>query len=229
MSAPLILAFDTAGPHCTAALCRGPAVLAQRHLDQARGQAESLMPLLQEVLEAGGADWADLDAIGVGIGPGNFTGIRISVAAARGAAMGLGIPAIGASMFDVIAAQAPETRPLLVSLAAPRDQTYVQALNADGTQSDALLVDPGAPLPPSLNVGATWHVLGHRAGDIAKSNGAESLELAPLDLGTSIAAIAAAKFANAGDRSLPPPSPMYVRAPDAAPPSTKPPRILGRV
>ena len=45
----------------------------------AKGQAERLMVLLEEVLEAGGTRWADLTRIGVGIGPGNFTGIRIAV------------------------------------------------------------------------------------------------------------------------------------------------------
>ena len=53
------------------------------------------MPLLEDVLAEAGIGWRDLAAIGVGTGPGNFTGVRISVAAARGLALGLGIPAIG--------------------------------------------------------------------------------------------------------------------------------------
>ncbi len=66
----------------------------------ARGQAERLIPLLQQVLNDHGAVWNDLDAIGVGVGPGNFTGIRISVSAARGLALGLGKPAIGVSNLE---------------------------------------------------------------------------------------------------------------------------------
>ncbi len=50
------------------------------------------MPLLEEMLAEAGAAWGDLAPIGVGIGPGNFTGIRISVAAARGLALGAGHP-----------------------------------------------------------------------------------------------------------------------------------------
>ena len=65
-----------------------------------RGQAEQLMPLCQEVLEEANLIWQDISLIGVGIGPGNFTGIRIAVSAARGVALGLGIPAIGVTGFE---------------------------------------------------------------------------------------------------------------------------------
>ena len=88
-----------------------------------RGQAERLMPLLEEVLAEGGATWADLARIGVGIGPGNFTGIRISVSAARGLALSLGIPAVGVSGFEAIAQSAPLGH--IPALPAPREQLYI--------------------------------------------------------------------------------------------------------
>ncbi|MEC9312383.1 MAG: tRNA (adenosine(37)-N6)-threonylcarbamoyltransferase complex dimerization subunit type 1 TsaB, partial [Pseudomonadota bacterium] len=75
---PLVLGFDTSAAHCAAALLRGDTVVAEALEPMTRGQAERLMPLLEEVLATGGATWADLDAIGVGVGPGNFTGIRIA-------------------------------------------------------------------------------------------------------------------------------------------------------
>lgn len=98
----LILGFDTSAAHCAAALLLGDQVLAQHHDEMGRGQAERLMPLLEEVLASAGKTWADLDAIAVGVGPGNFTGIRISVSAARGLALGLGIPAIGVNSFEAV-------------------------------------------------------------------------------------------------------------------------------
>ena len=88
-SDPLVLGFDTSAAHCAAALVRGDEIFASKALQMSRGQAEHLMPLLEEVLASAGVSWSDLDAIGVGIGPGNFTGIRISVSAARGLALGL--------------------------------------------------------------------------------------------------------------------------------------------
>jgi len=100
---PVILAFDTSAAHCAAALLRGDRIVAARAEEMGRGQAERLMPLLTEILAEGGATWADLDRIAVGIGPGNFTGIRISVSAARGLALALEVPAVGVSGFDVAA------------------------------------------------------------------------------------------------------------------------------
>ncbi|CUH99057.1 tRNA (adenosine(37)-N6)-threonylcarbamoyltransferase complex dimerization subunit type 1 TsaB [Leisingera aquaemixtae] len=118
-SEPLVLGFDTSAAHCAAALLRGDAVLASRLEEMTRGQAERLMPLLEEVLAEGGTGWQDLDALGVGIGPGNFTGIRIAVSAARGLALGLEIPAVGVDGFEARAAEGT-----LPAVPAPRDQVY---------------------------------------------------------------------------------------------------------
>lgn len=118
-SEPLVLGFDTSAAHCAAALLRGPAVLASRFEETSRGQAERLMPILEDILEEAGVTWSALDAIGVGIGPGNFTGIRIAVSAARGLALGLQIPAVGVDGFE--ARRAPGS---LAAIPAPRDQVY---------------------------------------------------------------------------------------------------------
>ena len=86
MTHPVILGFDTSGHHCAAALRWGDDQVAHVTEDMAKGQAERLMPLLQALLDQEGYSWADLDAVAVGVGPGNFTGIRIGVSAARGLA-----------------------------------------------------------------------------------------------------------------------------------------------
>ncbi|MFA3917127.1 tRNA (adenosine(37)-N6)-threonylcarbamoyltransferase complex dimerization subunit type 1 TsaB [Ruegeria hyattellae] len=120
----LILGFDTSGPWCAATLLRDEQVLTLRHEAMSKGQAERLMPLLEEVLERAGVTWRDLDAIGVGTGPGNFTGIRIAVSAARGLALGLGIPSVGVDGFETRALCAPPDQQ--VAVPAPRDQLYLQ-------------------------------------------------------------------------------------------------------
>ncbi|MFT3974648.1 MAG: tRNA (adenosine(37)-N6)-threonylcarbamoyltransferase complex dimerization subunit type 1 TsaB [Amaricoccus sp.] len=101
--APLVLAFDTSAAHCAAALVRDGGVLVQRDEPMARGQAERLIPLLEELLAEAGHGWGDLDGLAVVTGPGNFTGQRLAVAAARGLALGLGIPAVGVTVFEALA------------------------------------------------------------------------------------------------------------------------------
>ena len=120
----IVLAFDTSAAHVAVALMRDAQVLKAQREEMSRGQAERLMVLLDQMLAEQNSTWQQLDAIGVGIGPGNFTGIRVSVSAARGLALGLGIPAIGVTRFDVIKAMNGETG--IPSIAAPQDKVYVE-------------------------------------------------------------------------------------------------------
>jgi tRNA threonylcarbamoyladenosine biosynthesis protein TsaB len=120
----LILGFDTSAAHCAAALLSGDRVIVSRVEPMEKGQAERLMPMLEEVLAEGGVGWRDLDALAVCTGPGNFTGVRIAVAAARGLALGLGVPAVGVTVFEARAAGLP--LPLTVIEDARRGEVYVQ-------------------------------------------------------------------------------------------------------
>ncbi len=138
---PIILAFDTSAAHCAAALLLGDRIVT-RVDEMAKGQAEHLIPMLEELLKAESLNWRDLDGIGVGVGPGNFTGIRISVSAARGLALGLGKPAIGVNGFETRAHH--EDRPYQAAIPAPRRQSYVQVFAADGTTSAPAQVDAEA-------------------------------------------------------------------------------------
>ncbi len=144
----MILGFDTSGPHCAAALLDGGRIAVGRLEPMARGQAERLMPMLEEVLAEAGIAWTDLAAIGVGTGPGNFTGIRIGVSAARGLAMSLRIPAVGVTSTDALLLDA---RPgAMAAIPAPRGQAYTArsgeapALRTGGAPDGAILAPPGA-------------------------------------------------------------------------------------
>ncbi|UZD90131.1 tRNA (adenosine(37)-N6)-threonylcarbamoyltransferase complex dimerization subunit type 1 TsaB [Cognatishimia activa] len=122
-SDPLILGFDTSAAHCAAALLCGDRLLGSVAQEMTRGQAEELMPILEALLKEHDLSWKDLNVIGVGIGPGNFTGIRISVSAARGLALALGIPTIGVSTFE--ASLHGISGPTVASVPAPRNQQYI--------------------------------------------------------------------------------------------------------
>ncbi len=210
---PLILGFDTSAAHCAAALVQGDHVLATHSVDMAKGQAEALLPMLEAVLAEAGRDWGDLTALAVGIGPGNFTGIRLAVAAARGLALGLDIPAIGVTIFDARAHGLP--RPLIVAEDARRGEVYVQEFNPDA--GDAVLLDPsdGVAFGDSP-------VTGSGAAIFAPATGGAILP-ARYPLAEAIARVAATRLHM---RQPPRPAPFYLRAADAAPSADPPPLIL---
>lgn len=221
---PRILAFDTSGPLCAAVLWSGGGVIAEEREAMTRGQAERLFPMLEAVLEAGGADWADLDAVGVGIGPGNFTGLRIAVAAARGLALSLGRPAIGVSAFEVIrelgGATGAETTWAVYP--GPRDGYYAQLVSGDGPRGDAQLLTPAQLAGIAEERTAAPRFLGP-APDAGAPSGWVDVPVHGADWVPALARCAAGHLA-AGHFVAP--TPLYVRPPDAAPPKEAPPVIL---
>lgn len=221
--APTILAFDTSAAHCAAAVFADGLIARSETALMARGQAEHLMPMLESILSEQGLVWRDLDALAVGIGPGNFTGIRISVATARGLALALGVPAFGVSMFEVLRAIAGGSDDDLIAVEAPRGAVYLQRFQAGHPPTAPRLIEPAAP-PPDLGLSELSRVVGWCATAIARPFGARAVDAAPADLPQRIALCAAARMAGGEVPSRP--SPLYVRPADAAPSSSPPPVIL---
>ena len=193
----LVLGFDTSAAHCAVALLSGERIIVSKLEQMQRGQAERLMPLLQEVLNEADVTWQDLTAIGVGTGPGNFTGIRIAVSAARGLALGLGIRAVGVSGCQARSLLDPTG---VCAIPAPRDQVYLCDRN-----------DPGA-IPKLMALTEAETVAGQPV--LAAP--------CPQGLAEAIARVAAANW-QTETRS---PAPVYARAADAAPSRDTPPVLL---
>ena len=169
-----------------------------------KGQAERLMPMLEEMLQQAGIGWRDLTALAVGTGPGNFTGVRISVAAARGLALGLGVPAVGVSRLEALAHLLP--RPLTVIEDARRGEVYVQAFTQEGAG-------------PARVVPAAAETRGVVTGN-ARAGGLDQA----MPLAQAMAEIARARLRSG--QTVQRPAPFYLRAADAALPSDPPPVIL---
>ncbi|PJB70218.1 MAG: tRNA (adenosine(37)-N6)-threonylcarbamoyltransferase complex dimerization subunit type 1 TsaB [Alphaproteobacteria bacterium CG_4_9_14_3_um_filter_47_13] len=134
-----VLAFDTALSGCSAALydteterCVSDCKI------MARGQAEILVPMVQEVLEKGSAAFADVDLLAVTVGPGAFTGLRIGLATARGFGLVLQKPVVGLTTLDILAAMffrkdvLEEDHLLCVLIETKRKDYYCQYFQAGG-------------------------------------------------------------------------------------------------
>jgi len=189
---PLVLAFDTSAAHCAAALLSGDRILASRIEPMSKGQAERLLGLCGELLEEAGVAYGDLTALGVGIGPGNFTGIRIAVSAARGLALGLGIPAVGVSAFDAL--RQGHDGPCACAVDARREQVFVQGFDNPSIATPALY---DAARLPAFD------------GPLIGTGG----QAPALPVAEAIARLAAQRHA----ANPPRPAPLYLRPADAAP------------
>jgi tRNA threonylcarbamoyl adenosine modification protein YeaZ len=82
-----------------------------------------------------GVKWRDISAIGVVIGPGSFTGIRLGIAYAKGIAMGLDIPVVGVSLFDLYLADTPDA---FVAIDSGRGDFFVAA---NGLEPQTMEID----------------------------------------------------------------------------------------
>jgi len=213
-----LLAIETSGPGCSAALWRDGALIAAQRVALAHGHAAALLPLVEATMaEAarGGLAWGDLAAIAVTVGPGSFTGIRVGLAAARGLGLALDRPVLGVSSFEAIAwGLAPAVRagrPLAVLIDSGRASRFLQCFDADlaprgppaAVELAALAV--ALPPPPCLVVAS-----GSPPPGLAEARAV----VAAVPDAAALAALAGARRAAGG--AFLPPSALYLRAPDAA-------------
>ena len=222
-----ILAFDTSLGAVSVAVrwlrTDGKWLLHEARQARQRGHADGLMPLIGEVMSQAGVAFCDLDRIAVTVGPGNFTGVRVGVAAARALVLASGASAIGLSNLAVMAHQSNEYlggqrrgRLLAVAVDARHDSVYLQlfpyghqaagppqllAVRAAAQQiatTPAIIVGSGA-VPVRCALGA--------------GGGAEATLPDLLPSASSLALLASELAPTPALR------PLYLRPPDAKPPA----------
>lgn len=112
----MLLAVDTSTRMVGVALYDGVRVLGEISWLSRNHHTVELSPTVADILESTQVDHTHLRAVGVAIGPGSFTGLRIGLAFAKGLAFSLNIPIIGIPTLDVLAEAQPVTNVRLVCL-----------------------------------------------------------------------------------------------------------------
>jgi tRNA threonylcarbamoyladenosine biosynthesis protein TsaB len=207
----IVLGIDTAIGACSAAIVRGGEVLASVSEPMTRGHQERIASMVRDTVQAAGIDFADLDRIGVTVGPGSFTGLRVGIAFAKGLGLALGKPCVGVGVLEALAASNPGPGTTGAVIDAKRGQVYLQLFDRGVSlmAPDALPVEMAAARLAELWSGGPVRLIGpgaHLLAGIAP-------EIALLDRAApdpvAVCLLAAGKPATAGAR------PLYLRAPDA--------------
>ena len=209
----IVLALDTAGVDCAAAIYdSGRNTMLGEASDMiGKGHAEHLMGIVDRALDQAGVTLSDVDRLAVTIGPGSFTGIRVGVAAARGFALSLDIPAVGITTLEVMAAAQREKTPgraVLAAMDAKREEIYLQSFAADGVALDEARAVSIAEAQ-AFAAGFDGEITGSATPILKPDATGEYANSFPISI---VARLGAAANPNTGK-----PKPLYLRGPDAKP------------
>ena len=222
----IVLGFDTSAGACSAAVLGADgAIRAHCRRILERGHAEALMPMLQEVLAAAAVDFAMLGLLAVTTGPGTFTGIRIGLAAARGLALASGLPLLGVTSFDAVAAavsaEARAGRTLLVAIDSRRDDLFVQSFNPQNEPLGpalAVVAQDLAAVAPAGDIVIAGDAAARAAG-LLKAAGRDAVVARDPGPPDAVQVVQLARRRWQPDQPQPLPRPTYLRAPDVTLPA----------
>ncbi|WP_159587731.1 tRNA (adenosine(37)-N6)-threonylcarbamoyltransferase complex dimerization subunit type 1 TsaB [Chelativorans xinjiangense] len=212
-----ILAIDTAATLCAACVYDSTARVEKGRavLELGKGHAEHVMTIVGQALEHAGIPYEALGTVAVSVGPGSFTGVRVGVAAARGLALALKVPAIGVTTLEALAAEARESfphRPVLAVIGNRPESLATARFDASGACIEGPTLATIETVTATARAGRPV-LAGDAAGLIAEAAGGT------LDMGPQRATADILFYARIAARRPPgdKPKPLYLRAPDARP------------
>ncbi|MDO4161503.1 MAG: tRNA (adenosine(37)-N6)-threonylcarbamoyltransferase complex dimerization subunit type 1 TsaB [Pseudomonadota bacterium] len=213
----LTLAFDTTADCCNIALLRDNIVIEKFSAEMDFGQAETLLPQIQNLLQKQNLTFADITLLAVCTGPGSFTGVRSSIAAAR--AFGLARPELnltGVSAFEAYAhsldmSELSEYNAVIIE--TKRDDFYFQLFSGRLEKlSDAQALPYEEII--SLLKGKTVTLIGNGVERFLDKPSGLVLHAIRMDKAASVTDLAACAIQKFNRKKLNFPKPLYLRAPD---------------
>ena len=128
----MLLAVDTSTSLVGLALYDGDTVLGEMMWTTKQHHTTELSPALSGLLKRCGVTMASVHALGVAIGPGSFTSLRVGLSLIKGIALARSLPVIGIPTLDVIAAAQPLAKqPLVTVLQAGRTRVAYSVYKSD--------------------------------------------------------------------------------------------------
>jgi tRNA threonylcarbamoyladenosine biosynthesis protein TsaB len=179
-----ILALDTATEACSVAL-HSEGRLIGRHAELGRTHAQEILGMVAAVLAEAELTLPMLDGIAASIGPGSFTGVRISVAVAQGLAFGADLRVVPVSTLEALAFKVMhgQTDRALACLDARMGEVYWGCFVADTRRGVAATNEArvGPPEHVELPVPGVHRGIGRGFSAYPKLAGVPGLKLDPED------------------------------------------------
>ncbi|MFN2355315.1 MAG: tRNA (adenosine(37)-N6)-threonylcarbamoyltransferase complex dimerization subunit type 1 TsaB [Desulfopila sp.] len=151
---PLILALDTATRCSTVSLTRGTLghgeVLGCLSLSSNVTHSRRLISTVDRLFQETRAQWADISAVAVGLGPGSFTGLRIGMATAKGFAAAAQKKLVGVATLEGLAARCLGELPVYAAIDARKKQVYCAGYSVSAGKRPQMLNDIQAISPVRL-------------------------------------------------------------------------------
>jgi tRNA threonylcarbamoyladenosine biosynthesis protein TsaB len=117
----MLLAVDTSTAQVGLALYDGAQVIGEYAWRSSQRHTVELAPAIVELLSRSGVTMNDVNALGVALGPGSFTSLRVGLALVKGLSVSRHIPVVGIPSLDILANAQPVSKlPLAVALQAGR-------------------------------------------------------------------------------------------------------------
>ncbi len=215
------LGLETSTRRGSVALLENGKLVTHVEHEQPNAHAENLLPLVERALASAGWTKSSLDRLGVGVGPGSFTGLRVGIALAEGLSVGLDRPLIGVGSLLAMAHGGLVERahgPCCALLDARRDELFAAVYLDETRELHAPVALPIEHLPEFLQDFGAVTVVGEVARELPLGR-AEYLPGAFLEL--PHARWVAALAEKLGEAEFPP-EPIYVRGIGATLPKLPP-------